>query len=179
MIRFLSAGTPPSGEAARDRAIGGTLSSDGAHSADCNGAVPRSRTIAPGIRARVYAYGTTLCLPASTPYVGNRRSSRKHSRRRPDRDGYIPGDDGELVRPTCSRTRRGAASPGEVALPRVPPKPGRPGPSVPASGKVTEQGNTERGLRWRLVSMKSVARVEKEYTGNERLQAARRSSSPR
>ena len=175
MIRFLSAGTPPSGEAARDSAIGGTLRGAlrGLHRA-----VP-SQTIAPGIRARVYAYGTSLCLPASTPNVGNRRSSRKHSRRRPDRDGYIPGADEELVRPTCPRTRRGAASPGEVVLPPVSPKPGRPGPNVPASGKVTEQGKTERGLRWRLVSMKSAARVEKEYTGNERLQAACRSSSPR
>ena len=152
MIRFLRAGTPPSGEAARDSAIGGTLRGAlrGLHRA-----VP-SRPIAPGIRARVYAYGTTLCLPASTSNVGNRRSSRKHSRRRPDRDGYIPGDDEELVRPTCSRTRRGAASPWEVVLPTVSPKPGRPGPSVPASGKVTEQGKTERGLRWRLVSMKSL-----------------------
>ena len=153
MARSFSAGTPPSGEAARDSAIGGTLRGAlrGLHRA-----VP-TRTIAPGIRARVYAYGTNLCLPAISPYVGNRRSLRKLSRRRPDRDGYIPGDDEELVRPTCSRTRRGAASPWEVVLPTVSPKPGRPGPNVPASGKVTEQGNTERGLRWRLVRMKNVA----------------------
>ena len=38
----------------------------GVHSADCIGQY-RCKAIAQGIRARVYAYGTNLCLPIIRP----------------------------------------------------------------------------------------------------------------